>query len=70
MNLPPIFPATVALIFWVALWHVVSFLPLLTSFPPALFVAALTWLFTGWVWPLDAREASPPTPDGVPICRI
>lgn len=48
---PPYVVATVALIFWVALWHVVSFLPLLPAFPPALFVAALTWLFTARVWP-------------------
>jgi hypothetical protein len=49
--IPPHIVATVALIFWVFLWHVVAFLPLLTAFPPALLVFALTWLFCGWVWP-------------------
>jgi hypothetical protein len=43
--------ATVALIFWVFLWHVVSFLPLLTAFPPALFMFGLVWVFCAWVWP-------------------
>lgn len=52
--IPPHVVATVALIFWVFLWHVVSFLPLLTAFPPALFAFALTWAFTGWVWPCTA----------------
>jgi len=62
--IPPAAVATVALIFWVALWHVAAFLPLLPGFPPALLVSALTWLFAGWVWP---NQGEPPTttPEGV-----
>ena len=65
--IPPAASATVAVIIFVAIWHVLAFLPLLTGFPPALFVAALTWLFTGWVWPYQGEPPAPAT-DGVPPC--
>jgi hypothetical protein len=53
--------ATVAAIFWVALWHVIARLPLLPASPPAVFVFGITWAFTGWVWPGD----TPPPHDGI-----
>jgi hypothetical protein len=56
--------ATAALIFWVALWHVLAFLPLLPAFPPALLVSGLTWAFVGWVWPAGAPVRHAPPYDG------